>query len=126
MATRRSAEKEEFWRMVFAEQRESGKSVKQFCRDNDLSEPSFYAWRKKISRRDHQDVTGPTSASSASRLIPVSLVTSQQPDHHRLRATHALEIVAPSGFVFRFEQLAQGDQIASIVLAVELRRGESC
>lgn len=126
MTTRRSVEKEEFWRMVFAEQRDSGKSVKQFCRDNDLSEPSFYVWRKKINRPEHQGETESASAKSTSRLIPISLVADRQSVPPRSVPSHALEIVAPSGFVFRFEQLAPSDQIASIVQAVALQRGESC
>ena len=52
-AARRSAEKEAFWRLVFEEHRASGQSVRAFCKQESISEASFYAWRKELERRDH-------------------------------------------------------------------------
>lgn len=53
MATsRRSLEKEAFWRLVLSEQQQSGLSIRAFCAEEGLSEPSFYAWRREIRKRD--------------------------------------------------------------------------
>ncbi len=46
---RRSTEKREFWTLVLQEYRESGLSVRAFCEREGLAEPSFYAWRKRLS-----------------------------------------------------------------------------
>ena len=38
----------ELWRRRIAQQKASGQSIHAFCRDQTLSENSFYAWRKKL------------------------------------------------------------------------------
>jgi len=35
----------------------SGLSVRAFCEQQDLSQPSFYAWRRTLAERDAQAVT---------------------------------------------------------------------
>ncbi|MBV9745767.1 MAG: hypothetical protein JO099_18550 [Acidobacteriia bacterium] len=40
--------KAEEWAERIASQQRSGMSVKQFCKDNGLTEYSFYAWRKRL------------------------------------------------------------------------------
>ena len=44
----RAATKNEQWRERIAEQERSGLSVKQFCKEQGLTECSFYAWRKRL------------------------------------------------------------------------------
>lgn len=39
------------WRKLLHQQRASGISVRRFCQRHNLSEPSFYAWRSTIARR---------------------------------------------------------------------------
>jgi hypothetical protein len=39
------------WAERIAAQRRSGISVKQFCREQGLTEWSFYAWRKRLQER---------------------------------------------------------------------------
>ena len=41
MKTRRSAEKEEFWRLVISEQHRSGLSIKEFCKQQNISEAAW-------------------------------------------------------------------------------------
>lgn len=41
-------ERRELWRQRFAQQGNSGQSVRVFCHEQKLSEPSFYAWRKRL------------------------------------------------------------------------------
>ena len=40
--------KSDQWRERLAAQRRSGLSVKQFCKEQGLTEYSFYAWRKRL------------------------------------------------------------------------------
>jgi len=51
---RRDSVKERFWRGVIAGQAESGLSVRAWCLRREVSEASFYAWRRELARRDDQ------------------------------------------------------------------------
>ena len=51
---RRSAEKEAWWRGHVGRQADSGLSVRAYCREYELSEPSFYVWRRELRKRDHE------------------------------------------------------------------------
>ena len=51
MSRRRAGgERRRFWRAAISRQRASGVSVRAFCRQERLAEPSFYAWRKRLAR----------------------------------------------------------------------------
>jgi hypothetical protein len=41
-------ERRELWRQRIAQQGKSGQSIRMFCGEQNLSEPSFYAWRKRL------------------------------------------------------------------------------
>jgi hypothetical protein len=51
---RRDIEKERFWRRIITAQRTSGLSIRTFCAREQLSEPSFYAWRQALAKREGQ------------------------------------------------------------------------
>lgn len=48
-------DQEQFWRMAIETWQASGLSVRQFCANEGLSEPSFYVWRKKLTGGSVQD-----------------------------------------------------------------------
>jgi transposase-like protein len=48
----RAHSKETFWRQAVGECQSSGQSVREFCRQRELKESLFYAWRRELSRRD--------------------------------------------------------------------------
>ena len=48
----RAATKKDQWRERIAEQERSGLSVKQFCGERRLTECSFYAWRKRLRKKE--------------------------------------------------------------------------
>lgn len=49
---KRDAGKETFWRQALGECQSSGQSVREFCRQRELKESLFYAWRLRLGRRD--------------------------------------------------------------------------
>jgi len=55
---RRDTEKRRWWRDAIRQQRHSGQCVREYCRENGLSEPSFYAWRRELRRRGRQKANG--------------------------------------------------------------------
>jgi transposase-like protein len=60
----RDAAKEKFWRRMVRRWRQSGLTVRAFCEQYELSEPSFYGWRRVLAQRDRQ-TTQATAGSSA-------------------------------------------------------------
>ena len=38
----------EYWSQVLSEHSSSGQSVAEFCRQHQMSEASFYHWRKRL------------------------------------------------------------------------------
>ncbi|MEX0713343.1 MAG: hypothetical protein WD278_13390 [Pirellulales bacterium] len=49
---RRSRAKERFWRGHLARQAAGAFSIRAYCERHSLAEPSFYAWRRELARRD--------------------------------------------------------------------------
>lgn len=65
----RRSSKERFWRRLLRQWRGSGLSVRAFCAERRVSEPSFYAWRRTIAERD----------AEAARFVPVHVVAGDKP-----------------------------------------------
>jgi transposase-like protein len=64
------------WRQLTNEQEASGKSVRTFCREKDISEFSFYSWRRRL--RSEQPVIFAlvdTTGSAASTMIELVLTS---------------------------------------------------
>jgi transposase-like protein len=40
----------EYWRRMLADYEQSGKTIREFCQKQGVSDYSFYAWRKRIGR----------------------------------------------------------------------------
>jgi len=51
---RRSVEKEAYWRGQLERQSASGQSIRRWCRESGVSEPTFYVWRRELRKRDHE------------------------------------------------------------------------
>lgn len=93
MSGRKSAEKALRWREILRRQSESGVSVREFCRSEGLSEPSFYTWRKRL-REPSKSGRRPSRASrrqdgdQGPLFLPVKLLDSAA----------VLEIIHPLGY----------------------------
>ena len=46
--------KEHFWRRLLRQWRGSGLTIRAFCAEHEVSEPSFFAWRRTIAQRDQR------------------------------------------------------------------------
>lgn len=84
-------EQQQFWQMVIDTWQSSDLSVRQFCRQEGLSEPSFYSWRKKLTKCDEPEDSVPKEPAS-SDFIAVSL-----PETH----SAGLELILSSGNTLR-------------------------
>jgi hypothetical protein len=112
--SKRSVKKDELWRGMMEEQRRGGLSIRAFCRKNAVSEPSFYAWRKRLQERDAERVV---NAGGNGRLIPVEVIglTGENATRSSGDVKEPLEICTPGGFTLRFGHDAMPDTIARLL-----------
>ena len=89
MVRRKNAEKELQWREILDRQAGSGFSIREFCAREGISQPSFYAWRKKLRERPAETARRPEQpAGDAQLFVPLQL----------LDPSGSLEIVHPRGY----------------------------
>lgn len=87
---RRSGEKEALWRRVVAEQVKSGKSVREFCKQQDLHESQFYAWRREIALRDRESIE---LRQAVPQFLPVQVIRGEANT-----SDCPIEVVSPDGW----------------------------
>ena len=66
----RSVERERFWRGLVEGWRRSSRNVRQWGAGRHVSEPSFYAWRRELKRRDARPRA---SVEAAPLLLPIKI-----------------------------------------------------
>jgi transposase-like protein len=105
----RDTRKEQQWRRWIRQWQRSGLSVRAFCARHDLSQPSFYAWRREIQQRN----------AAAGTFVPVQFVSDDEPV-----SSSIFEVVLPGGPTLR---VPPGFDVATLrqLLAV-LREVRSC
>ena len=119
---KRNAQKEAYWRDMVKRQARSGLSVRRFCSEQDISEPAFYGWRKKLAQRDQEVVArsprpsknGAANSDNGQAFIPLAVADSG----------HALEVVHPLGYRVRISGEVNAKSLRQ-VLAVLEERGEA-
>lgn len=82
----RGASKEAFWRSMMQQHGQSRLSIREFCRNEKLGEPSFYAWRREIARRDSERRMVPQRPRRRRKasFVPVRLATEAAPSGARI------------------------------------------
>ena len=110
----RSSAKEHFWRELIAGQAASGLSVRAWCLRHEVSEASFYAWRRELARRDAAGNMMPRFAEVVVRdqREEAALVANERPLQIHL---DDVRIEVPTGF-----------DSATLRTVLQLLRGESC
>lgn len=92
MAEKKFTEKELHWRELLERQAVSGRSIRKFCAGEGISEPSFYAWRRKLRGRMN-DAPSARKASRSANANDDGLFVSLK----LLDPTPMLEIIHPLG-----------------------------
>jgi hypothetical protein len=98
---KRDHRKEQFWRRLLRRWRRSGLTIRDFCFEHEVSEASFFAWRRIIAERDREAAwSKPSSGTQQSphakqepSFVPVRVLPS-------LGVT-SLEVVLGQGRVVR-------------------------
>ena len=102
------ADQQQFWQMVIETWQSSGLSVRNFCKQEGLSEPAFYSWRRKLTKADVPKKDEPKAANS-SAFIKVSM-----PKDNRA----SLELVLSSGNVLRISSNADSQTLTNVLSAL--------
>jgi hypothetical protein len=98
----RDPTKEQFWRRHLAAWRHSKLTVRDYCRDQGLAEPSFYAWRRNLTQR-RCPTTTPDHPAEPAKLTPTDLAPTFLPVRliDRSDLTSPVEILLRGGRLLR-------------------------
>jgi len=91
----RRANKERFWRTRVRRWRSSGLSVRAFCEEQGLAEPTFYAWRRILAERDAE------CDAAAVHFVPVQVASEPSPQLTAATSAVPLELVLGAGRLLR-------------------------
>jgi hypothetical protein len=123
---KRDCGKERFWRRALRQWRRSGLSVRAYCAEHGLTEPSFYAWRRIVAQRDQESahVRAKPERGNVHRAVPAS---DDAPVFVPLRvidvATQvALEVVLERGWVVRILRGFDADTLRQLLAVLEEER----
>jgi transposase-like protein len=110
----RSGSKERFWRRMVRQWRSSGLSVRAFCAQHELAEPTFYAWRRTIAERDALIDNG------APAFLAVQVTrNAETPRATADDATAGLEVVLRSGRRLRVGSGFDGPTLQRLLALLE-------
>jgi hypothetical protein len=122
----RSPAKEQFWRRHVGRQQRSRRTIRDYCAKAGISEPSFYAWRSELARRDLETDRPVASKPSvacrtpapAPRFLPVTVA-----EYPRAGAMASqVEVALPGGLVVR----VPAHDTAALRTVLELLGPKSC
>jgi hypothetical protein len=118
----RDPAKERYWRRLLGQWRRSGQTGRDFCAELQLSEPSFYAWKREIARRDQEGVARSkpkpeasprrSAAAALPAFLPVTMDAAAS-------AAPALEIVVAHGRVLRVRLGFDADVLRQLLAVLE-------
>jgi hypothetical protein len=95
-----ASSKADEWAKRIAAQQRSGSSVKQFCKEQSITEYSFYAWRKRLQKKE------PVRFALVDRRAQVSAEES------------ALELVLTTGERLRISKGVDGATLRTVLEAL--------
>ena len=113
----RDGKREAFWRSVLTRHARSGHSVRAFCRREQLSEPSFYAWRRTIQERDIAGQHSPRPAFLPAAILPPAILPPAIRD--AAASDGGIVIELRGGRVLRLPELMAVTRVAELVHALE-------
>lgn len=112
---------EQLWRQRLAQWRRSGLTIRRFCEQHGLSQPSFYAWRRELLRRDsrHAAAVAAPTVPPATTFVPVQVVPAPVPS--------PLELVLGGGRILRVAPGFDTDTLRRLLATLDAAaEGSSC
>jgi Transposase len=123
MAGWRGREREQYWRKVIRDQAASGLSIAAFCREQDVPEASFFAWRRKLSRRTEIALPRASKDLASANEVekPAARFVSFDLPSPRPAGRTGLEIILPDGCRVLVGELCDADWLREVLAAVRER-----
>jgi hypothetical protein len=122
----RSAAKEQYWREVIDGWRRSGGSVRQWCSERHVSEPSFYSWRRVLTERDAASVSQQAGGHNSGQkpaqttMLPVEIMPIRSPQEPA-----PLEITFAGGTHLLVRAHCQAALLREVLAVLRPERGEA-
>jgi transposase-like protein len=131
----RNGAKERSWRRLIQQWRRSGMTIRDFCVEHEVSEPSFFAWRRTIADRDRQ--SGQPSADGCGNgdsnktrdspaFVPLRVVSTVSPTPAGTAGTAgtAFEVVLRDGRIVRVPAGFDPATLRQLLAILERERGD--
>ena len=102
----KQVQRRELWRQRIAEQEKSGRPVSVFCREQSLSEATFFAWRQRLKTQESPVSFALVETKAAAEPAPpVELIPQSSPPDLVAQITvddqmRNLELAWPPGDIF--------------------------
>ena len=106
--SKKTTPRSEYWRGIIAKWETSGQTQAEFCRERDLSLPSFGWWKWELARRDREN--------SQPKLLPVRVIGTVEPQE---RETDQLEVVLRQGYRVCVPENFSADALRRLITALE-------
>jgi hypothetical protein len=116
----RNGAKERLWREHVARQAAGGLTVRAYCERHALAEPSFYAWRRELARRDAAADRGGRRSPERPSSRAVPFVQLKGPQDFPC-PTAVIEIVLTGGTVVRVPRGADEGTLAAVLTTLRAR-----
>jgi hypothetical protein len=104
--------RERFWRTMVVRWQGSGLSVRAFCQQHGLSQPSFYSWRRSLTMRD----------AAAVQFAPVRIVPDLTPETGADTGRAGLELLLSTGHRLRVGVGFDGPTLQRLLALLEESR----
>jgi transposase-like protein len=132
-------QKQRYWEEVVRRWKESGRSVREYCRAEGLRESAFFFWRRELSRRGPSSDTVSQAPSKGARVTPApgprkqpstGFAGSRGPapflpvrvvESTAVEASRGLEIVLGQGRVVRVPAGFDRQTLAEVLSLLEVR-----
>ncbi len=101
-------DQQQFWQMVLETFKTSNLSVRQFCKQEGLTEPVFYSWRKKLAASNESAIDEQKDMSS-SAFIEVAM-----PKNDPV----ILELILSSGNTLKINSGADSKTLTNVLSAL--------
>ena len=101
--------KERLWRSLIQRWRSSGLSVRAFCQQQRIAQPSFYVWRRTLAQRDAATVN----------FVPVRVTADSQASPTADGSAGAVELVLGAGRRLRVGPGFDGPTLTRLLALLE-------
>jgi hypothetical protein len=105
------ADQQQFWQMALETFKSSGLSVRQFCKQEGLTEPAFYTWRKKLDGGGNDEKNQDKPKLSEPEFIEVAI-----PQNN----SAAVELLLASGNTLRIPGGVDAATLNTVLSAVHM------